>query len=56
MSGLLKGSCRVSLALAVAAGLTILVAVASPFLSDEWAKVVPGVTEVSANEPHGGGG
>jgi hypothetical protein len=56
MSGLLQHIRHTGMALAIAVGLTILTAVATPLLGDEWAKVVPGLTEVLANEPHGGGG
>ena len=56
MVSLLRRMRKAGVAVAIAAGLTILAAVASPLVSDELANVLPVVTDVSADESAGGGG
>ena len=56
MTSLLKRSRRTGIALAIALGLTVLSALGTPLLGDKLADMLPGVTEVLADEPAGGGG
>lgn len=56
MASLLQPIRRGGIALAVAVGLTILAAVATPLLGNELADVLPGVTDALADESQGSGG
>lgn len=55
MTSLLRRTHRIGLALAIAAGLTILTAVATPLLGDQLGGLI-GPTSALAGETSGGGG
>lgn len=56
MTSLLRNTRRTGIALAIAFALAALPGLIAPLVSDELADVLPGVTEVSADESAGHGG
>jgi hypothetical protein len=56
MTSVLQRTRRIGIALALAFGLAVLPGIIVPLMGDELVNVLPGITEVSAEETQGSGG